>query len=243
MKSMASGKKEIPVTNRDLKKGKKSRRTRLIYWLLIDISVAIIVFSLLMYRPGRYSPLDVTPDAQGQVSTYLTNELGSEINNKAQLGRPFDVEITQDGLNDIISHGNWPIERDGIMLYSPAAVLTPDAIVLMGTADMRGMEFIITAELKPQIDTLGLLNLQVVAVKVGAMNLTAVVKVIAKKMYTQRLAEFPVDTSDLRTKAAASLLNEEPFEPVFSIDNKRKLRIEKITLEKGRILAHLVPQR
>jgi len=44
----------------------------------------------------------------------------------------------------------------------------------------------------------------------------------------------------LHTKIAASLLNDEPFSPVFSIDDKN-VRIEKITVDKEKLLLRLVP--
>jgi uncharacterized protein YpmS len=110
----------------------------------------------------------------------------------------------------------------------------------MGTADAKGVEFVVTIELEPKIDEEGLLNLQLAKLKVGAMNITPLAKIIAKKMYLQRISGLEVDAQAIQTKIAASLLNDEPFEPVFSID-KRKVRIEKITIEKEKLLAHLVP--
>jgi len=77
-------------------------------------------------------------------------------------------------------------------------------------------------------------------VKVGAMNITPLAKMMAKKMYEQRVAAISIDTKTVQTKIAASLLNDEPFEPVFEIDDK-KVRIEKITIAKEKLLLRLVP--
>jgi uncharacterized protein YpmS len=235
---MESGKKEIT----EKQKSRVSKRTKLIYWLLIDVSVAIIIFALLLYRPGRYRPLGAAPDDQKHVSTYLTNQLVPEINDKVQLDKPFDVVITEDNLNDIISHAGWPLEKNGIILYAPAALITPQAVVLMGTADMQGVQFIVTIEINPVIDGQGLLNLEVSKVKVGAMNLTLVARTLAKKMYAESIAGSTIDTSYWGTKVVASLLNEEPFEPLFPIGGKKTIKIEQITLENGQITAHLVPK-
>jgi len=68
------------------------------------------------------------------------------------------------------------MESEGVLLYAPAALFVPDAVVLMGTADVKGVEFIITIELEPKINEQGLLNLQVAKVKVGAMNITPLAK-------------------------------------------------------------------
>ncbi len=224
----------------DLKKSKKARLYKLIRWLLVDLAVAAIVFAVLLYRPGRYKPPDSKNYRSGEVSPYLTNQLGPAVNNGVQRAQPFDIVITQEGLNDIIARGNWPMESEGILLYAPAALFVPGRLVLMGTADAKGVEFIVTIELEPKIDEKGLLNLQVAKVKVGAMNITLLAKIIAKKMYAQRVAALGVDTKALQTQILASLLNDEPFEPVFSIDDKN-VRIEKITIEKEKLLAHLVP--
>ncbi len=238
---MDLSKTEMQRTETDLQIRKKARRIKLIRWLLVDLAVAAIVFALLLYRPGRYKPIGSGNYKRGEVSPYLTNELSPTIYNGTQRVEPFDVIITQEGLNDIISRANWPMESEGVLLYAPAALFVPDRLVLMGTADAKGVEFVVTIELEPKIDEEGLLNLQVTKVKVGAMNITPLAKIMAKKMYAQRIAALGVDTKALETKIVGSLLNDEPFEPVFSIDEK-KVRIEKITIEKEKLLAHLVPE-
>jgi uncharacterized protein YpmS len=226
----------------DLKIRKKSRFKKLIFWLLIDLAVAALIFAILLYRPGRYNPIDVgsSSDRRGEVSPYLTNDLSPKIYNGTQKGEPFEVVVTQEGINDIIARANWPMESEGILLYAPSALFVPGIAVLMGTADVKGVEFIITIELKPKIDEQGLLNLQLSKLKVGAMNITPLAKIMAKKMYAQRLASIPVDTEALQTKIAASLLTDKPFEPIFMIDQK-KVRIEKITVAEEKLLLRLVP--
>jgi len=102
------------------------------------------------------------------------------------------------------------------------------------------VEFVVTFVINPSFDRNGLLNLQVTKIKVGAMNITLLAKVVAKRMYQQQLASLGDDRDQLSVKIAASLLNDEPFEPVFSIEDK-KVRAEKITLEQERLTIHLVP--
>ena len=229
-------------TDTDSKICKKSRIKRLVIWLTIDFIVMATIFILLVYRPGRYNPIVPGPESNEseQVSRYWTHELLPEIHNNSQLGRPFDVIITQEGVNDIISRANWPIQSEGIMFYSPAALFVPGSVLLMGTADVRGVEFIITIELVPMIDENGFMNLQVAKMKVGAMNITPIAKAIAKKMYSERLAAFPIDTQDFRAKIIGSLLNDEPFEPVFRIGENR-VRVEKIDIEQSRLIARMTP--
>jgi hypothetical protein len=225
-----------------LKIRKKARFKKLVIWLLVDLAVAAIIFALLLYRPGRYKPADLGSGSykRGQVSPYLTHDLGPVFNKGVQYREPFELLVTQKGINDIITRGNWPMESEGILLYAPAVLFVPGAVVLMGTADVKGVEFVVTIELEPKIDEQGLLNLHVGKVKVGAMNITPLVKMMAKKMYMQRINALDVDTEAVQTKIAASLLNDEPFEPVFRIDDK-KVRIEKITVAKEKLLLRMVP--
>ena len=239
---MELSKTEIQGTETDLKIRKKARFKKLVIWLLVDLAVAAIIFALLLYRPGRYKPADFGPGnyKRGQVSPYLTHDLGPVFNKGVQYREPFQLVVTQKGINDIITRGNWPMESEGILLYAPAVLFVPGAVVLMGTADVKGVEFVVTIELEPKIDEQGLLNLHVGKVKVGAMNITPLVKMMAKKMYMQRINALDVDTEAVQTKIAASLLNDEPFEPVFRIDDK-KVRIEKITIAKEKLLLRLVP--
>lgn len=209
---------------------------------MVDLAVAAIIFALLLYRPGRYRPVDFGSGSykRGEVSPYLTHQIGPAFNKGVQYREPFELVVAQKGINDIITRGNWPMESEGILLYAPAVLFVPGAVVLMGTADIKGMEFVVTIELEPKIDEQGLLNLRVAKVKVGAMNITPLAKMMAKKMYMQRINALDVDTEAVQTKIAASLLNDEPFEPVFSIDDK-KVRIEKITVDKEKLLLRLVP--
>jgi hypothetical protein len=242
IKQMISGKTEIPNRDADLKIRVKSRFKKLAIWLLVDLAVLAILFAFLLYRPGRYKPTEHSSDnyRRGEVSPYLTNELMPKIYNGAQRGEPFELIVTQDGLNDTINRLDWPVESEGVLLYNPAALIIQDTIVLMGTADAKGVEFIITIELEPEIDEQGLINLRVSKIKVGAMNITPLARMMAKKTYTQKVAAMPVDKSALRTKIVASLLNNEPFEPVFSIDD-RKVRIDSITITEEKLLLRIVP--
>lgn len=238
---MASSKTEMPGTGADLKIRKKARHKKLICWLLVDLTVAAVIFALLLYTPGLYKPAGNDPAGykRGQVHPYLTH-LSSELYNGAQRGELFELVVTQKGINEIITWSRWPKESEGIMFSAPAVLFVPGSIVLMGTAHIKGVEFIVTIAVEPRVDEQGFLNLQVAKVKVGAMKITPLAKMMAKKMYAQRLATVPVDTEALTTKIAGALLNDEPFEPVIRVEN-RKVRVEKITIAEEKLTLHLVP--
>jgi hypothetical protein len=55
-----------------------------------------------------------------------------------------------------------------------------------------------------------------------------------------RFAAANTDTKDFWARATASLLNGEPFEPVFKIEDK-KVRVEKITIEQKKLTIRLTP--
>jgi hypothetical protein len=219
----------------------KDKYRKLIRWLLVDIAVACIVFALLLYRPSRYNPLvsDIDSAERGRVHPYLTN-LSSEFYNGVQLERPFEIVVLEGGINESINQSKWPMEAEGVRFSTPVVLFVPDNIILMGTANIRGADFVITIVLEPRIDQRGFLNLQVAKVKIGAMNITLLAKIVAKKMYQERVSNVPVDIEDLRTKIAGALLNDEPFEPVFIFDDK-KVRVERIVVLQGKLILHLVP--
>jgi len=226
----------------DSKIHKKSIRKKLLFWLLVDLTVAVLVIVLLLYRPGRYNPVDFDTYNydKGQVSPYLTHELSPNLYNNSQRGEPFDLVITQDGVNEIVAGLGWPKYSEGIMLYAPAVLFVPGTVVLMGTADVKGVELVITIELEPRIDERKMLNLHVAKVKIGAVNVTPLARMMGKKMYAEKLGMPAIDTEALQTKIVGSLLNEEAFDPIFRIDNN-KIRIEKIRVNKEKLIARLIP--
>jgi uncharacterized protein YpmS len=226
----------------DSKIHKKSKRKKLLFWLLIDLAVAVIVIVLLLYRPGRYNPVDFDSYNydQGQVSPYLTHELSPNLYNNSQRGEPFDLVITQDGVNEIVAGLGWPKYSEGVILYAPAVLFMPGTVVLMGTADVKGVEIVITIELEPKIDERKMLDLHVAKVKIGAVNVTPLAKMMGKKMYAERLGGVEIDTEALQTMIVGSLLNEEAFDPVFRVEDN-KVRVEKVTINKGELIARLIP--
>ena len=239
------------MSNKDTKTNSKVRKKKKFkkrYWLFLDLALAIIILALLFYKPARYRPSNTSPagNNQDQVSPYLTNVLLPQLYNGAQLDEPFDLDINQKGINETIARYKWPRESNGVILSAPTVFFVPDSIVLMGTASIRGAELVITVVAKPMLDEKGLLNLWVDKVKIGAMNITPVARLLAKRMYAERVETVPVDLNDLRAKIATSLLNEEPFEPILNVrdifdDMDKKVRMEKITIAQKKLTIRLVP--
>lgn len=221
-----------------MKKRKKARLKK-VCWLLIGLTAASVSFVLLLlHKPAHYDSPDLAHD--NQVSPYLTHELLPELYNNAQLGEPFELVVTEEGMNDVIARSRWPKQSDGINFSVSKVLFETDNIVLMGTAAAGGVEFAVTVIAQAGIDRKGLLNLQVTRVKIGALNLTTLCKMIAKRIYAGRLDTADTGKKDIRLQIAASILNDEPFVPVFKIEDK-KVQAEKIKITNGKLTILLTP--
>jgi hypothetical protein len=223
-------------------KKKRSRRKKIFYWLLIDATVAVVVIALLLYKPVHYRPAiqSLTGSDPERVHPYLSHDLGPQLYNGAQSQQPFDLMVSDQALNDAIAQFRWPRQTGGVVFSAPEILFQPGRIVLMGTANIETADLVITVELKPLLDDAGRLNLNVDKVKVGAMNITPLAKMVARKQYQERLETVPVDTDDIRTKIAGSLLAGESFEPIFEIDDKW-VRLTDFSISQGKLEAKMVP--
>jgi len=223
---------------------RKKKRRRKIIWLLIDLGVLFVLTGLLLYRPAKYQPVEVIRSKR--VSKYITHNLLPQVHNGAQKGRAFDVHVTQQGIEDVIAHSDWPKETGGATFSAPSVLFVPDRVLLMATVTLQGVELIVTIAIEPGIDDEGLLHLRVAKVKVGAMNVTPLAKIVAARMYQQRIQAIPVDPSDIRSKIVASLLNDQPFDPALEIKSvvagaDTKVKIRKITVKDGELVLRLLP--
>ena len=232
---MVSGKR---IPTEDLENRKKTKFKRL-YCLFAGLAAVILLFALLLlYEPAVFNPPNTIDD--NQVSPYLTHVLSPQLYNGVQRAEPFDLIITEDGINDVITRCGWPRQTGGITFSVPVVFFVPDAIVLMGQVSVGGAEFVVTVVSKPCLNEADLLNLRVARVKLGAVNITPLARVIARRIYLQQVVGSGSDAETLSARIAASLLDGEPFEPVFEIDDK-KVRIRKLTITQGKLTVYLVP--
>ena len=162
------------------------------------------------------------------------------IYNNSQLDEPFEVVITEEGLNDIIARWRQPIKFNNITFTDPQAILTQKQIILMATARTRYANPVLTIRITPAIDYLGQLNIHVDSVSLGAAGVTTVAKSMGNKAFADWLSFTGTEPNDIAAQLCRSLLNDEPFEPVFKVGDK-SLRICKIKLEKKKITAFLLP--
>ena len=221
--------------NKTVKKKKKLKRK--LIWLGVHIVALTVIFTLLLLRPKGYTPLKVPKS--NQVSRYLTNVLLPQFYNGSQTGQAFNVVVSQEGVNDIVARSEFPKQSGDASFSDPAVLFEPDGVVLMGKALLKGMEFIVTIVIRPEYDENGLLHLRVSRVRIGLMNVTLLARATAKRMYQQQMEFYVGRSDDWRSRVLGSVLNNEPFDPVFKVDNK-KLRIDKITLGREELLLHVV---
>jgi len=222
-----------------LEKRKKSRRRKLLIWLAADLAVAAVVVSLLVYRPSRYHPVAPAPNSDGEtVHPYLHRDLASAFYNNAQKQRPFEMTVLDQSLTEAIADRKW--QSEGVLLSAPQVLFVPGRVVLMGMADVEGAGFVVTIELAPQMNEQGYLDLAVDKVKVGAMNVTPLARMMARKMYQEQVDTGGIDMDNLGTKIVASLLTGQPFEPLVEVDDKW-VRLKGFDITQGKLTAQFIP--
>jgi hypothetical protein len=208
------------------------KRYKLLIWLIADVIFLGAVMALLLYKPPGYEPVNTHAQAaEGprQVSSYLTY-LYSQMHNNSQRKETFEIEVLEDGINQAIASANWPQRSDGIVFAQPKAEFDKNGITLTGTANVEGIDLVVTVHGLLQMLDDGKLNVHVQTVKVGAMNITLLAKYLAKSMYKEKFGMMYVESTDPRVLIAASLMEDKPFDPVFQV-NDRGVRLTQATMD------------
>lgn len=226
-----------------MEKRSKKRLKRLI-WLAADLAVLGLLLILLFYKPSGYEPVDVNQSKK--VSKYLTNVLYPEIYNGAQLGKPYKIILTQKGANDIVAHSSWPKYAAGATISQPQVLFKSGRIIFRGTVTLKSMDFIVTIGVETDFNEKGLLNLNLARIKVGALNVTPLARIIGSRMYRKQASGIEINPENWGVKLAASLLKNEPFEPVIDVkdifaESEIKVRIQDISIEDEKMIFQLKP--
>jgi len=202
---------------------------------IILILPAVIVF-LLTRTPVYYKPLE--PLNRAEVSPYLTNYIAPEIHNKSQLGEPFELVITEAGLNDIIARGPWSLAPGGVTITRPATLLSEGRIFVMATVKYGRVPVVLTIIINPAIDEAGLLSINLERVTAGVFDITHFAKEPAEEIIAAGIGKIDSTWADNLT---AALLENKPFEPVFTAyDNE--VRLTGIDIYDGKAVLRLAPQ-
>jgi hypothetical protein len=221
-----------------LKSRKKPKLKKLCYSLAALTAALILLVLLLLHTPAGFK--QPPPISDGKVSRYLTHVLAPQFYNGAQLQQPFELVITQTAVNDILARFQWPKHFNTLSISTPQVFFVPDNIVLMTTASVTGLNPVITVVTAPALDENGLLRLSIKKVKVGAVRMTFITRKIAKRIYKKRLARPPIEDGDIWTQLTAALLDSQPFDPVFTAEDK-KVRAENIKITPAALTVNFSP--
>ena len=222
---------------KDSEKTKKVK-IKLYLWIAIPLVLVFLSFFLVRHKPKNYAPLKIAD--QNQMSIYLTHRLLPAIYNNSQLDDPFEVVITEEGLNDIIARWRQPMNYNGFTFTEPQVILEQNHIVLMATARTDFASPVLTIRVTPEINSLGQLNIHVDDVSLGAAGITTLAKSIGTKAFENWMSFTGTEPNNIVAQICRSLLNDESFEPIFKVGDK-SLCVCKIKLEKKKITAVLLP--
>jgi hypothetical protein len=200
-------------------------------------ALLVCVVFMLTTAPRHYQPLQ--PENSNEVSQYLTNYLAPQIHNKSQLDEPFELVVTEQGLNDIVARGRWPIKLDGLTASGPAVVLSANKITLMATVKYGRIWAVVTIVMSPTIDEGGLLCLNLQNVKAGSVGITALAKELSRKITATYLSK--IDGNTWADDMTAALLENKAIEPVFAAYD-RQVRLTGIDISNGIAVLQLATQ-
>ena len=224
-----------------MKKSKK-RKIKKRYWLglvpAMMLAFLFILSLLFLYKPAGLERSNTVRERQ--ISQYFTNELLPGIYNQAQYGKPFKVVVLQEKTEELVKLSDWPRETGGLTFLMPTVSFEPEKIVISGIVVFRETQFAVRVVGRPEMVDEGLLNLTLTDIEVGAVDITLVVKAFARNIYQERARNKKIDENDLGEKVIASMLLDKPFDPLFKVESS-KVRIDKVTLTKGRLTIGLRP--
>jgi len=229
--------------HKDLQKNRPRKHYALKLTLLTAAGLIValtITAVLLLHKPSGYEPPQAIEDRQ--VSKYLTHVISQDLYNGAQAGEPFDLLITEEGIGDIIARSGWPKQVGEASFATPEVKFEPDSILLRGMVNLDTVELFVVIEGTGRIDEQGLLHLNVTRVKIGAVSVTTVAKLLAGAIYNNEATRRQLEDDDWRAKLMAALLLDTPFEPVFEIE-ETKVRIDNVRIEAGKVTIHFVPEK
>lgn len=207
----------------------------LVFMLAVVLFLIIGGIFMCRFQPGAYQP--PTPDDPKEISPYLTHKLGPDFFNQVQLDEPFNLQVEQAGLNDILSRMPWPQPMGEAMFSRPVVIFAEQAVYLMGTLEYKGFSSVLTIRALPLM-TADKLNLNIRSVHLGMLPVGAVVSKLAQKAIEDNQASFEGEPQ--ARQMAQAIIQNEPFDPVFAIRDK-KVRVCQFALKPGMLTLTCVP--
>jgi hypothetical protein len=225
-------KKNTPQTNKD------KSIVWLWFWTLLAVAAGVSggVFLLLCHAPAAYQPKKL--ENRRQVSPYLTHRLGPDFLSGVQADQPFELQVEQAGLNDILGRYEWPQPLGQMSFGDPMVVFSGQAVFLMGTLEYGKVSSVVTVLALPSMNSDGKVCLNIQSIRMGMLPVTKLVSSLAQKAFEDNQSEFEGEP-ELEAMVRAMIHNE-PFEPVFRISD-RPFRITRLSIETGLIALLLEP--
>jgi uncharacterized protein YpmS len=205
-------------------------------------ALAFIIFFIALWIIDLFkTPADfrIVKPVQGEyISLYLSNYIVPELHNKSQYGEPFDLVLSQTGINEVLARHIDPNTMAKAGLSDLTTCFKDDEIVLTARTNYKGFDFIVSMAFEPEIDKHGKLLLNAEDFQVGRSSLPFAAEMIRGKIISRLGENFKTEKSNEFLNA---ILAAGKIEPVFKI-NHSKLRIEKITVQNGELIIHFSPE-
>lgn len=200
------------------------------FWILTVVAAgaAVGVFILFRHTPAAYQPKE--PDNPSQVSPYLTHQLGPDFFNQVQLDKPFELNVEQAGLNDILSRFDWPQPLGDMSFSDPMVVFAEQSVYVMGTLEYGDISSVVTIVASPIMKPDGRMDLNIQSIRMGMMPVTTWVRGLAQKAFDDNQSSFEGEPQ--LEEIVRAVIHNEPFEPVFKISD-RTVRITRFSVEPG----------
>lgn len=202
-----------------MKKLNKKLLVKLSIIAAVPTALALAAAATLLKQPD-YTPRST---AGKEVSTYLSHELLPSFYNGIQRREPFEMTISQEGVNHILTSLKWPQQHESMVFYLPEVFFTPDKIEVVCPVVLNGIDLLMQLAIEPVLDKEGLLYLNLSALKVGNKNLT----LFAETLYSL----WPAPSGPSKPLLRA-LLKNEPLEAVIPT-GQGGVRITAISMAEG----------
>jgi hypothetical protein len=202
---------------------------------LVLLAAAGVVMILLGYTPGIYQPFE--RPGSGQVSPYLTHNMGPGFFTGMQGDKPFEMVFQQWGVNEMLALMAETMIFGEFTVSSPTVVMNPGSLVVMATVQVKGISSVLSITARPVMDQEGRLNLNIQSATLGAVPVLGLIRRIG-----QEAARGYLTGSDEQAFAGVvnSVLNNEPFDPLVSV-SQYTMRLKALTLEEGKVRLLIEP--
>lgn len=211
------------------------------FWFLslsaIAAGICIGVCILLCYTPKAYKP-DLMRNTD-HPRLYLSHELAPRFFNQIQQNEPFELLISQPGLNEIINQLNWPQLIGDMSFSDPYIIISDQSILLMGTLTYEGVSSVLSITLFPTINADGTMNMNIQSVRLGMVPVKNLITKLAQMAFDDNQHYFEEDPKVGETIQA--IINNEAFDPIFWFP-EQWIRISDVSLGKGSLKLKLAPQ-